>query len=125
MAIFLKNYQPAPKESYDDLLKRRDEHIAFAKLRMSSDDNFPESKYGLIYNHTQIGLYDYYVYRYRPGGFLGAVLGGAPTEFCLGLADERNRVTLDNIRSWIKDNLPEESFGSPEKIVKWCSYDLD
>jgi len=62
---------------------------------------------------------DAYVSERRPmGDFLCAVLENNLCE-SFGRADEKNRLCLFEIVSYIYNELPAPCWGSPEKVTKW------
>jgi len=54
------------------------------------------------------------------GGFLHAVLSNDLTEAC-ARADMRNQRQLPEIVTYIYNNIPSISWGSPEKVEKWLN----
>lgn len=56
--------------------------------------------------------------RRLPGDFLQAVLRGDLVE-AVGRADNHNLLTLGAIVSWCYNNLPSQSWGSPDAVAKW------
>jgi len=91
------------------------EHVVFAMLRGLDFDG-----YG-VPTHTQRCLEHYYFYKLEPGGFMTAVLSSAPVDYCATLADGENSKALDEIQRFVQEQLPEESFGSREKVKKWVN----
>jgi hypothetical protein len=55
-----------------------------------------------------------------PGGFLYAVLSNDLTGAC-AKADEHNQKQLFDIVNYVYNNLPYNSWGSPEKVKKWLN----
>lgn len=70
--------------------------------------------------HTQGSLLRYFNYHYEPGGFVTSVLA-MDYETANARADSWNKHFIDDIFRWVKDNMPEECYGSYEKVHAWCS----
>lgn len=56
----------------------------------------------------------------RIGGFLKAVLSNDLVQ-SFGLADEENRKALFEIVSYVYNEIPGNSWGSPEKVANWIA----
>lgn len=90
--------------------------------RLSYDDYrrqgmLRHEKYNLP-SHTLIGLTSYVVYGYQPGGFLYSFLindlMGAASK-----ADDENKMAFHEIARFLWNEVPANSFGTPEKVVQW------
>ena len=90
-----------------------EEHVLFAKLRGLNFEG-----YG-VPDHTQHSLQNYYFYKLEPGGFLGSVLADADDTYLEGLADHINRPAIPEIKRFVREQLPPESFGSRKAVSKW------
>lgn len=60
---------------------------------------------------------------YEPGGFVTSMLA-KDYERALCIADTANRQRFWHIATWIKDTMPEGSWGSYEAVDAWC-HDVD
>jgi len=89
------------------------EHVLFATLRGLDFDG-----YG-VPGHTQHSLENYYFYKLEPGGFLGSLIAGESYHYLEGLADHTNQPAIPEIQRFVREQLPEEAFGSQEKVKKW------
>lgn len=78
-------------------------------------------KYGYLDlpQHTCETLEHYLVRGYQPGGFVTAMLA-RDYERALCIADTANRLRFWHIATWIKDTMPEGSWGSYEAVDRWC-----
>ena len=90
-----------------------DEHVMYTKLRGLEFDG-----YG-VPSHTQHSLRNYYFYKLEPGGFMTALLSGYDIDYITSLADHQNQAALSEIQRFVQEQLPDESFGSREKVKKW------
>lgn len=64
------------------------------------------------------GLELYFMQGIEPGSFLTAVLENNLREAC-GRADDTNRHLLFEHVSWLYNEAPGMSLGSPEKVRRW------
>lgn len=90
-----------------------DEHVMYTKLRGLEFDG-----YG-VPNHTQHCLENYYYYKLEPGGFMTALLSGYDIDHVTAMADNQNQLAVPEIIRFVQEQLPDESFGSREKVKKW------
>lgn len=69
---------------------------------------------------SQQALYNYFVYGYRPGGFITAVLANdliaAATK-----ADNWNKELLHSYANWVFRHAPTGSYGSYDIVNGWLS----
>lgn len=75
-------------------------------------------KYDEIPKATLAGLERYRDMKYPTGGFLESVLSNQLGE-SVARADGQNTEVLCTIVTWVYNNLPAESWGSPEKYRAW------
>ena len=81
------------------------------------------NEYQAIPAHTQEALTNYVEHKRYPGGFLTAVL----TNNLMGAvskADNQNIAALPLIAKYVYNHLPATSWGSEEKLHKWCEDDF-
>lgn len=76
-----------------------------------------------ILEHTMNSILDYILYGYCPGSFLENLIAGNSFVSILN-ADARNIASFATIHLWILENLPEESYGSADKVYNWIN-DVD
>lgn len=69
--------------------------------------------------HIRGGLIRYLELGIPPGGFLTAVLENNLFE-AFGRADQTNQRALFGIVSWIYNNAPHDSHGSPEQVKAYA-----
>jgi hypothetical protein len=63
-------------------------------------------------------IHAYVEHRRRPGGFLVAVLENSLSG-ALGAADDASRRGLDDIMSYLWNEVPASCWGSPAKVEAW------
>jgi hypothetical protein len=78
--------------------------------------NFEDSD---VPEHTQGALTRYFYNHYNPGGFVTSALA-LDIESANARADSWNKSHVPSIFQWIEYNLPEECYGSYEKVRAWC-----
>ena len=69
---------------------------------------------------SKAGLKRYVELRIKPGSFLCAMLQNDLTE-AVGRADSFHRARLADIATWLYNNIPSDSWGSPESFAKWLN----
>lgn len=81
----------------------------------------PMPNYKLIPRSTIEALERYIEHHIPTGGFLEAVLSN---DLCQAFAraDEHNCVNLFHIAAYCYNELPRNSWGSPEKVAEWLKY---
>ncbi len=72
----------------------------------------------MIPENIQGGLDRYQHHHIKTGGFLEAVLSD-DIEDAKGRADSNSLRALEDIRQYVRDELPPESWGSREKVKAW------
>lgn len=77
-----------------------------------------KSRYPKVPRHTMGGLLRYWYDRCPVDGFLYAVLSNDLMEAC-GCADEQNQAAIFDICTFVYNELPSMSYGSPEKVKAW------
>ena len=70
--------------------------------------------------HTQGALTRYFYNHYSPGGFVTSALA-LDIESANARADRWNKEHVPSIFQWIEDNLPEECYGSYDKVRAWIN----
>lgn len=94
-----------------------EEYILYAKLRGLDFEGYN------IPAHTQQCFKDYYFYKLRPGGFLGSLLADALSDeenkYLNNIADQWNRPAIPEIKRFVREQLPPESYGSHNKVALW------
>jgi hypothetical protein len=78
----------------------------------------PVIDYASIKQSTMDSLRRYAQHHIPTGGFLQAVLENNLMQAC-GRADEENAIALFQICSYIYNELPAPSHGSPAKVAAW------
>jgi hypothetical protein len=68
--------------------------------------------------HTQLCLENYFYHGLEPGSFMACMLRGN-YEFAINLADHENYHSIDEIRRFIEDRIPEEIRGSEQRVRAW------
>jgi hypothetical protein len=63
---------------------------------------------------------NYLVYGYQPGSFFTYVLANNFTKAILSSHPGNTIETLKNLAGWMRDTLPEEAWGSYDKVDAWC-----
>lgn len=94
-----------------------EEYMLYAKLRGLDFEGYN------IPSHTQHSLEYYYYYKIGPGNFLGSLLADAlsdeDNEYLNNAADQYNRAAISEIKRFVRDQLPPESYGSHNKVKLW------
>jgi len=98
-------------------MSKYDEHVLYAKLRGLDFEGYN------IPDHTRHSLEYYYYYKIGPGNFLGSLLADAESdkdnEYLNNAADQHNRPAILEIKRFVRDQLPPESYGSHNKVKLW------
>jgi hypothetical protein len=68
--------------------------------------------------HTQLCLENYFYHGLQPGSFMTCMLRG-DYEFAVNLADHENHHSIDEIRRFIEEQIPEEIRGSEQRMKAW------
>lgn len=84
----------------------------FNKLRGLDFDG-----YG-VPDHTKLCLENYFYHGLQPGSFMTAMLRG-DYEFAANLADEQNWRSIDEIRRFIEEQIPEDIRGNDRNMRAW------
>ena len=74
--------------------------------------------YGRLPQHIRAGFQAYFENHLKPGGFVMACLGNNLTE-AFGYADEINRERMFDIATFLYNEIPSDSWGSPGKVDAW------
>ena len=80
-------------------------------------------EYQAIPVHTQEALNNYIEHKRYPGGFLTAVLTN-DLMGAIGKADSSNIAALPLIARYVYNQLPRTSWGSEERLHKWCEAEF-
>jgi hypothetical protein len=65
-------------------------------------------------------MYNYLVYGYHPGSFFGYVLSNNFAKAILSSHIGNTIEALKHLAGWMRDTLPEEAWGSYNKVDAWC-----
>ena len=65
-------------------------------------------------------MYNYLVYGYHPGSFFGYVLSNNFAKAILSSHPGNTMEALKHLVGWMRDTLPEETWGSYDKVDAWC-----
>jgi hypothetical protein len=65
-------------------------------------------------------FYNYLVYGYHPGSFFGYVLSNNFAKAILSSHPSNTMEALKHLVGWMRDTLPEETWGSYDKVDAWC-----
>lgn len=65
-------------------------------------------------------MFNYLVYGYQPGSFFTAVLANNFAKAILSSHPANTVEALKSMVGWMRDNLPEETWGSYVKVDAWC-----
>ena len=94
-----------------------EEYMLYAKLRGLDFDGYN------IPIHTKHSLENYYYYKLGPGNFLGSLLADALSDeenkYLYNAADYLNRPAIPEIKRFVRDQLPPESYGSHNNVKLW------
>jgi hypothetical protein len=83
--------------------------------------DFDNTIYGAdVPRHTRVGLEDYLLRGYTPGGFLQSVLAGRLFSAAIS-SDIANGHALTWITKWILHEAPHGSWGSEKAIDDWIT----
>ena len=63
---------------------------------------------------------NYLVYGYQPGSFFTYVLADNFTKAILSSHPGNTMEALKNLAGWMRDTLPEETWGNYDKVDAWC-----
>jgi hypothetical protein len=63
---------------------------------------------------------NYLVYGYHPGSFFGYVLSNNFAKAILSSHPNNTIEALKHLVGWMRDTLPEETWGSYDKVAAWC-----
>lgn len=75
---------------------------------------------GVVFSDDFKGSIERYLeFGYEPGGFATAMLA-RDFERALYAADVHNRKVFWGIAMWIRNRMPEESWGSYQQVEAWC-----
>lgn len=104
-------------------MSKYDEYVLYAKLRGLDFEGYN------VPGHTKQSLENYYFYKLEPGNFLGSLLADAESDldnpYLNGAADSLNRPLIHEIKRFVRDQLPPESFGSHNKVKLWAYSRFD
>lgn len=81
-----------------------------------------DPEYSMINDAILSGLCGYAIHHYKVGDFLTAVLSN-DLFGAAGRADSQNQRVLPEICKFIYNNLPNNSWGSPEIVKEWLKND--
>ena len=73
--------------------------------------------------HLHSGLVNYFVHHISPGHFLTAVLENNLCE-AMGRADETSRAGLFEIVNFLYNDVPFNSWGTPDRVDTWLEKRL-
>ena len=65
-------------------------------------------------------MYNYLVYGYQPGSFFSYVLSNNFAKAILASHSSNSITALKALVGWMRDTLPEISWGSYDKVDAWC-----
>ena len=65
-------------------------------------------------------MYNYLVYGYQPGSFFTYVLANNFAKAILSSHPGNTMEALKHLVGWMRDTLPEETWGSYDKVDAWC-----
>ena len=65
-------------------------------------------------------MYNYLVYGYQPGSFFTYVLADNFAKAILSSHISNTIEALKHLVGWMRDTLPEEAWGSYDKVDTWC-----
>lgn len=68
-------------------------------------------------------MYNYLVHGYHPGSFFGYVLSNNFANAIMSSHPGNTMEALKHLVGWMLDTLPEEAWGSYEKVKAWCDID--
>jgi hypothetical protein len=68
--------------------------------------------------HTRLCLENYFYHGLQPGSFITAMLRG-DYEFAVNLADHENYHSIDEIRRFIEEQIPNDIRGSDRNMTSW------
>jgi hypothetical protein len=71
--------------------------------------------------HMRTGAELYVEHGVLSGGFLRAVLENDLVK-AFGAADGLNTYAMPDWASWLYNDAPSDSWGSPEKVKSWCEH---
>ena len=70
-------------------------------------------------------MYNYLVYGYQPGSFFSYVLANNFVKAILSSHPGNTIEALKHLVGWMRDSLPEETWGSYTKVDEWCDMTWD
>jgi hypothetical protein len=65
-------------------------------------------------------MYNYLVYGYQPGSFFSYVLANNFAKAILSSHPGNTIEALKHLVGWMRDTLPEETWGNYDKVDTWC-----
>ena len=70
-------------------------------------------------------MYNYLVYGYQPGSFFSYALSNNFAKAILSSHPGNTIEALKHLVGWMRDSLPEETWGSYTKVDEWCDMTWD
>lgn len=70
-------------------------------------------------------MYNYLVYGLPPGSFFTAIIANDFGQAVLSSHPANTIKALKSLSLWMRDKMPEESYGSYHAVEQWCNLNTD